>query len=152
MKKFSDFILWLLISALVAWFGAQFNTGQWYTTISKPTWTPPGWLFGPVWTMLYIMMATAAFLVWRATQRTFKNKTIQLYLIKMLFNASWSWVFFGLHQIGWAVANIVILLILIIIVSMKFYRINKTAGYLMLPYLLWVSFATILNFNIWLLN
>lgn len=152
MKKFADLIFWLLISAVVAWFGAQFNTGQWYLTIAKPTWTPPGWLFGPVWTTLYIMMAVAAWLVWRETGRNFKEKSIQLYLVKMILNASWSWVFFGLHQIGWAVVNIIILLLLIIVVTVLFYRTKKIAGYLMIPYLLWVSFATVLNFNIWLLN
>lgn len=153
-KPFNIFglLFWLLLSAVVAWFGAQFNPGLWYMTINKPIWTPPGWLFGPVWTMLYIMMAIASYLVWNATGRTFKNKIIQLYLFKMLLNACWSWVFFGLHQIGWAVINIILLLVFIIVVTTLFYRQNKISGWLMLPYLLWVSFASILNLNIWILN
>ena len=145
-------VCWLLLSAVVAWFGAQFNTDSWYFELNKPSWTPPGWLFGPVWTVLYILMAVSAWLIWKTDGKVFGKLSIKIYLAKMMINGLWSFIFFGLHEIGWALADIILLLILLIFVIILFYKENKTAGILLIPYLLWVGFASILNLNIWLLN
>ena len=151
-KKLLWLAFWLILSFLISWFGAQFSTGKWYFELNKPIWTPPGWIFGPVWGLLYLLMAISAWLISRLSNPVLKNQALQLYLLKMIINGLWSYIFFGLKEIGWALIDIAVLELLIIIIAIKFYRINKTAGLLLVPYLLWVSFATILNLKIWILN
>ncbi len=118
----------------------------WYAAIAKPAFNPPNWVFGPVWTTLYILMGIAMYLVW------IKRKSLTLFLIHLMFNAGWSVVFFGLHSIGGGMFMILILWGLIVAVIREFYRINRAAAYLLLPYLAWVSFASVLNFSLLLLN
>ncbi len=124
----------------------------WYKTITKPSWNPPDYVFGPVWTTLFVMMAIAAWLVWR--QMGFKAATLPLSLfgVQLVLNVSWSWIFFGLHQPGWAFVEIVILWLAIVATTVVFFRSIRVAGVLMVPYLAWVSFASVLNFAIWQLN
>jgi tryptophan-rich sensory protein len=123
----------------------------WYVTIQKPSWNPPNWLFGPVWTVLYLSMGIALGLVWDEVH-TLQKKAMMLFLIQFIFNLAWSSIFFGFHQIGWAFAEILSLLAIISFTIYYFYRIKPIAGILLIPYLIWVSFASILNGTIWYLN
>ncbi|MBN1613903.1 MAG: tryptophan-rich sensory protein [Deltaproteobacteria bacterium] len=145
----------LLIVSAVAAFGSQFMPGLWYEGIAKPAWTPPGWIFGPVWTMLYVLMALAAWLVWREGREGRRNAALLalgVYAAQLLANALWSWIFFGLHRIGLALLDLGILWILIAVSCLLFWSLRSAAGILMLPYLAWVSFAGVLNFTLWRLN
>ncbi len=124
----------------------------WYATLEKPSWNPPGYVFGPVWTTLYLMMAVAAWLVWRPAG--FKTATLPLVLfaVQLVLNVAWSWIFFGLHQPGWAFVEIVFLWLAIVATIVAFLRCSRAAGWLLVPYLAWVSFASVLNYAIWQLN
>lgn len=126
---------------------------SWYAALEKPAFTPPSWVFGPVWTTLYILMGVAAFLVWR---RGLGVRAVRVALGwfagQLVLNALWSPVFFGWHRIGSALAVIVLLWAAIVVTLYHFSRVSKTAGLLLGPYLLWVSFATMLNASIWWLN
>jgi benzodiazapine receptor len=122
----------------------------WYASLSKPSWTPPNWLFAPVWTILYIAMAIAAWLVWRKVGLT--AAPMQLFLLQLLLNVGWSAVFFRLRSPGTAFSEIVMLWLAILATSIEFWTAVPAAGWLLLPYLIWVSYATALNFSIWRLN
>ena len=149
---------WLVLGGfLVACFGVAAFGGattassvrDWYPTIEKPAWTPPSWIFGPVWTALYAMMAVAAWLVWR---RAGWCGALSWFAVQLALNAAWSPVFFGLHRIGLAFVNIVLLWLAIVGTTVTFWKVSPLAGGLFVPYLAWVSFASILNFTIWRLN
>ena len=122
----------------------------WYASLSKPSWTPPNWLFAPVWTILFVAMAIAAWLVWRKVGLT--AAPMQLFLLQLLLNVAWSAIFFRLRSPGPAFAEIVILWFAILVTSIGFWRVVPAAGWLLSPYLIWVSYATALNFSIWRLN
>lgn len=125
----------------------------WYPGIAKPSFNPPNWLFGPVWSTLFVIIAFAAYLVW--TQRkhiAHFPRTVAIYFIQLILNLGWSFLFFYNHLIGAALIEIVALLAAILINGLVFYKINKTAGLLFIPYFIWVSFATLLNYNIFILN
>jgi tryptophan-rich sensory protein len=122
---------------------------SWYPSINKPSWTPPSWLFGPVWTLLYLMMAVAAWLVWRQAGW---GGALVMFGVQLLLNALWSPLFFGWQQIGWAFVDIVALWLAILATTILFWQVVPAAGILFLPYLAWVSFATALNFALWRLN
>lgn len=125
----------------------------WYAGLNKPFFNPPNWIFGPVWTMLYIFMGIAAFFVW---QKRKENKDVifalAIFALQLALNSSWSIVFFGMHQIFWAYLIIIALWAAILFCWGEFYLISKPAGWLFVPYVLWVSFATVLNGSIWMLN
>lgn len=137
--------------------------GSWYMTLNKPSFNPPGWLFGPVWTVLYILMGISAYLIWvkintsnnrpfdKLRDRKSKNALI-FFWVQLVLNATWSWAFFGAQNPRLAFLNIVILWIFILLTIIKFYRIDRRASYLLIPYILWVSFASMLNYFIWMLN
>lgn len=124
----------------------------WYQTIAKPSWNPPAFIFGPVWTTLFVLMATAAWLVWKPAGFQAATTPLTLFACQLVLNVAWSWIFFGMHQPGWACVEIVILWLAILATAIAFFRHSKVATLLLLPYLAWVSFATILNFTIWSLN
>jgi tryptophan-rich sensory protein len=124
----------------------------WYKTIAKPSWNPPDYVFGPVWTTLYIMMAIAAWLIWKPTGFKATAMPLTLFAVQLVLNVAWSWIFFGMHQPGWAFTEIVILWLAIVATTVAFFRCSKIAGWLMMPYLAWVSFASVLNFAIWRMN
>ena len=126
--------------------------GAWYADLVKPSWTPPGWLFGPVWTLLYIMMAVAAWRVWRQDGLAGARPALALFLVQLVLNAAWTPIFFGLHRPGWAFAEICVLWAAIAATSGAFFAKSILAGALMIPYLVWVSFAAALNFAIWRAN
>ncbi|MFH1565505.1 MAG: TspO/MBR family protein [bacterium] len=144
------FVLPQLAGAIGSLFTAPSITG-WYMDLIKPSFSPPNWIFGPVWITLYLMMGLSAYLVWNS-----KNKkavlAFNLFLIHLFFNTVWSIIFFGMQNPGLAFLDIIILLIFIIVLIIKFYNINKIASYLLIPYFLWVSFASALNYFIWVLN
>lgn len=126
---------------------------EWYAFLNKPFFNPPNWLFAPVWSILYAMMGIAAALVWHKGLNSDGVKSaLLIFVVQMVFNALWSIVFFGMRQPLYALFVIITLWILIVLCISKFNKINKTAGLLLIPYLLWVSFATILNFSIYWLN
>ena len=121
----------------------------WYAQLIKPDWTPPAWVFGPVWTTLYMLMAVAAWLVWR---KVGWSGATGLFLIQLAVNASWSWLFFGMRRPDLGLAGILLLLVLIVLTALSFWRVSTVAGWLLVPYLLWSSFAAALNLEIWRLN
>lgn len=123
--------------------------GVWYAALQKPSWNPPAWLFGPAWTLLYTLMAVAAWLVWK---RVGFSRPLGLYFVQLALNAAWTPIFFGAHQLGWALAEIVLLWSAILATLLSFSRVNRAAGWLFVPYLAWVTFATVLNFTLWKLN
>lgn len=125
----------------------------WFVTLKKPSFSPPNWLFGPVWTILYTLMGVSLFLVWqkRGTDKMVWPAII-IFLVHLGVNALWSIIFFGLKNPGWAFLEIIVLWLMIVISMILFYRIDKVACWLLLPYLLWVSFASVLNYSIWKLN
>ena len=122
----------------------------WYAILTKPSWNPPNWIFGPVWTFLYISMAVAAWLVWR--QGGLWQWALAIYAVQLALNAAWTPIFFGLHRPGAALVEIAALLIAIAATTISFWPRSLAAGILMVPYLAWVSFATVLNFALWRLN
>jgi len=124
----------------------------WYRTLAKPAWNPPDSVFGPVWTTLFILMAIAAWLVLRPAGLKAPAMPLALFGVQLALNVSWSWIFFGMHQPGWAFAEIVMLWLAIVATTIAFFRCSKLAGWLLVPYLAWVSFAAVLNFTIWRLN
>ncbi|HRE38766.1 MAG TPA: tryptophan-rich sensory protein [Chitinophagaceae bacterium] len=126
---------------------------SWYQTINKPSWNPPNWVFGPVWTTLYIMMGIALFLVWKEdTSEELKKIAIALFSVQLILNFFWSFIFFNLQQPGWALVEIIAMWFFILLTIFAFVQVNKTAAWLLVPYISWVSFATILNYSIWQLN
>ena len=132
-------------------FSTADSISNWFQYVKKPSWNPPNWLFAPVWTALYILMGISVALIWHS-KATNKSQAIWLFVIQFILNLCWSLIFFNLHQTGWAFVEIIVMLIFIVLTIISFYKIDKTAAYLLLPYICWVSFATVLNGSIWFLN
>jgi len=152
--QITGLIISLLICFIVAGLGAltSINAGEFYAALAKPDWAPPAWLFGPAWTVLYIIMAIASWLVWRQEGFGAAQIALSLYLTQLVFNALWSWLFFSLHNGMWAFIDISLLWVSLVILIYQFWKISIVASIMLLPYILWVSFATMLNFSIWQLN
>lgn len=146
----------ILISELAGAIGALFTTpaiGSWYSTLTKPVLNPPNWLFAPVWTTLFLLMGIAAFLIWRkAAEPNLKRGALKLFGIQLILNVLWTALFFGAHSPFYALLEIVILWFAILFTILAFRKISKSAAYLLLPYIIWVSFAAYLNYSIWVLN
>jgi translocator protein len=143
---------WLLL-CFAASAGALFvSTGGWYEGLVKPAWNPPAWLFGPVWSLLYVMMAVAAWLVWREGGWRTQRRALFLFLLQWLLNALWTPLFFGLHRPDLALAEILLLWLALVATLLVFWRVRPLAGLLLVPYLAWSSFAALLNFTLWRLN
>lgn len=138
-------------AAIGGWATADAVT-TWYPTLAKPAWNPPAWLFGPAWTLLYLLMAFAAWLVWLRRGVPGAMPALSLYLIQLVLNAAWSVVFFGLRQPGWAFVEIVALWVAIALTLRAFWKVQPAAGALLVPYLAWVTFASALNFTLWRMN
>lgn len=138
--------------SVAASFGALYGPGEWYAGLIKPSWNPPNWIFGPVWTTLYLLMAVAAWMVWRERQRVAVARPLALYGIQLLLNAIWTPLFFGAHQMGWALAEILLMEIFILATIVAFYRVRPVTAYMLVPYACWVGFASFLNFTLWRLN
>jgi benzodiazapine receptor len=149
-------IISTLITLSIAYVASIFTRPQiqgWYSTLHKPSFNPPNWLFAPVWIILYVLIGIAAYLVWKLRDGSATYKTaVTIYIIQLLLNLSWSIVFFGVHEIFAALIIIISLLVAIILNINWFGLFNKVAAWLLIPYLLWVSFATLLNLGIYILN
>ncbi|NND97609.1 MAG: tryptophan-rich sensory protein [Pirellulaceae bacterium] len=145
-------VFWIAVCFVAAAVGSQFLPGQWYDDLKKPSWTPPNWVFGPVWTVLYLMMAIAAWLVWCVSGWKNARGALIAFVIQLSLNAAWSWAFFGLHQPMLAMINIVVLWFAIATTIALFAKHRPVAAALLVPYILWVTYASTLNAGIWYLN
>ena len=145
---------WLVLTFAAAAAGAQgsMSAQSLYDQLVQPAWAPPPWVFGPVWSILYAMMAIAAWLVWRSAELRVVRVPLALFVVQLLLNALWSWLFFAWSLGGWAFADILLLWVLIISTLIAFWRIRPVAGLMLVPYLLWVGFAAVLNLVLWQLN
>jgi len=153
-KQIIGLLGWLAISFVAAGVGAMasIHADSFYGQLVQPTWAPPSSVFGPVWTILYGLMGIAAWLVWRTGGFRANRSALTLFLVQLAVNALWSWLFFAWHRGGLAFADIVLLWLLIVATFVSFWRVSPLAGALLIPYLLWVSFAAALNFSVWQLN
>ena len=154
MNKVWKFVISILVSLSAGAIGGIFTSSAittWYATLTKPSFNPPNWLFGPAWTVLYILMGIALYLVWVSDKEN-KKITYIVFFIQLVLNTLWSIVFFGAHQTGWAFFEIVLLWLAILATIIAFHRISKPAAYLLIPYVAWVTFAAILNYSVWVLN
>ena len=155
MPKIFKLLLLILLCQLAGLIGSVFTFSaipNWYAGLVKPSFNPPNWLFGPVWTTLYTMMGVALFLIIEKGKGSKKKIAIKIFTIQLALNALWSIIFFGFKLPGLAFLEIIILWIFIVLSIKKFWPISKTSAYLLIPYLLWVSFASVLNFSIFSLN
>jgi tryptophan-rich sensory protein len=143
---------WIVLCFAAASLGALFMPGEWYASLRKPSWNPPNWIFGPVWTALYTMMGVAAWLVWKRGGFAEQRRPLGLFLLQLALNAAWTPLFFGMHALGPAFAEIVLLWVTIVATLAAFWPVSRTAACLLAPYLAWVSFAAALNFTLWRLN
>jgi translocator protein len=145
-------ILGVTFSAAAVGGWASANTPSFYALLNKPSWAPPAEVFGPVWTVLYLLMAVAAWLVWKGGRKQEVRRALLFYLAQLALNALWTWLFFAWRQGGWALAEIIILWMMIFLTTISFYRIRPLAAFLLLPYLAWVGFAAGLNAGLWRMN
>lgn len=143
---------WMVLCFLAASLGALFMPGAWYAALQKPSWNPPGWVFGPVWSVLYTLMAIAAWLVWKQGGFAAQGKPLSVFLFQLALNAAWSPIFFGLQRPDLAFAVILLLWLAIVATGWTFRPVSRPAAWLLVPYLAWVSFATVLNGTLWWLN
>lgn len=152
IKSWLGLVFWLAVSFSAALFGSQFPPAAWYQGLAKPAFTPPDWLFGPVWTVLYAMMGVAAWQVWRDKGFSGAGAALALFVGQVILNGLWSFIFFGLQRPGLAFGEIILLWLAIGATLAAFWRTKPAAGLLLAPYWLWVSFAAVLNFYLWRLN
>lgn len=153
-KQIMGFIGWLLVSFAASAVGAvaSIQARSFYSQLSQPEWAPPPGVFGPVWTVLFVLMAIAAWLVWRCGGFRANRQALTMFLVQLAFNALWSWLFFAWHRGFLAFADVLLLWVLILTTLVSFWRVRPLAGALLIPYLLWVSFASVLNYSLWQLN
>lgn len=154
LKQMLALVAWLLLAFVAAAIGAlaSVNAGAFYAQLLRPSWAPPAWLFGPVWTALYALIGIAAWLVWRAHGFRRAGPALTLFIVQLAVNALWSWLFFAWHEGALAFAEILVLWALIVSTIIAFSRLEALAALLLLPYLAWVSFATALTLSVWKLN
>ena len=159
MKKGIDIVklaISIVVCQVTGFIGSVFTLPSiptWYTTLKKPSFTPPNWLFGPIWTTLYVLMGISVFLIWsRELKDSQVKKSLSIFFIQLIVNVLWSIAFFGFRSPSTGFIIIIILWVSILFTIIKFYRISKTAGFLLIPYIIWVSLAAILNLTIFILN
>jgi len=151
MKLFVALILPLSIGAFAGMFTSEAIPG-WYATLNRPSFNPPNWLFGPVWTTLYLLMGISLYLIWKEKKSKERNFAMLIFLIQLALNFAWSYIFFYFNKIGFAFAEIILLWLSIVLMIIRFYKIKPITAYINIPYLLWVSFASMLNLSYYLLN
>lgn len=149
MMKYLSLLIFIGLVFVVSMPGATFQPGEWYEGLIKPSFMPPGWLFGPVWTALYVMIAVAGWLVWRAEGF---GVLLAVWAVQLILNMAWSWIMFGRQEIGWALVDISLLWAAIALFIVLGWRRQPIAAALFSVYLVWVSFATAINYWIWQLN
>ena len=152
MKNVVALVLFLAVTFIAPALGAFSPPGEWYASLNKPSWNPPSWIFGPVWTVLYTMMAVAAWLVWRRGGWTTQRRALSLYFVQLALNAAWTPIFFGMNMPGLAFAEIVLLFAAIIATALAFHGASTVAAMLLVPCAAWVGFASFLNLTLWRLN
>ncbi len=155
MKKIVTLIICLAIPLTVGWISGSAPSGyenEWYQSLQKPSFNPPGYLFGIVWSILYLLMGISLFLIWQSPPSSQRNKALTLFAVQLVLNFAWSFIFFSFEEAGWALIEIIILLGIIVAMIMAFKKVNTIAAWLQVPYLIWVCFATVLNATIWWLN
>jgi len=151
IKLLVSIILPLGLGAIAGMFTSQ-SVSEWYETLNRPSFNPPNWIFGPVWTTLYILMGISLFLLWKQDVSKERNRAIIVFLIQLLLNFCWSFIFFYFNLIGIALVEIILLWISILMMLVLFYKIRPVAAYINIPYFIWVTFATILNASYYFLN
>lgn len=159
MRGLLAWVGWVLLTGVAAATGAvaSRSAAGFYATLDRPAWAPPAWLFGPAWTVLYLAMATAAWLVSRADVVAgvgggARGAALALYVVQLVANALWTWIFFALRRGAWAFGEVLVLLALVALTLVAFWRVRPLAGVLLVPYLLWVGFATALTWSVWRRN
>lgn len=152
MKDAAALIFFILACFSAALPGAYFRPGAWYEGIAKPSWRPPNWVFGPAWAVLFTTIAISGWMIWRKSGEADVTLAFVIFGIQLLLNAAWSWFYFGLRRIDLAMIEISLLWVSILATILVFYPIDPNAGLLLIPYLGWVSFASLLNFSTWRLN
>ena len=151
-SQITGLVISIIICLGVGFIAGRFQPGEWYQSLVKPTWTPPGWVFPVVWTLLYIMMGVAAWLVWKQKGFIAASLPLSFFILQLVLNGLWTVFFFGLKSPGLALVDIAFLWAAILATVIMFWIRQPLAGILLLPYLLWVSFASALNYSIWRLN
>ena len=151
LKFLISILLPLSLGAIAGMFTSQ-SVPEWYATLNRPSFNPPNWIFGPVWTTLYILMGISFFLIWKQEASKVRNRAILIFLLQLVLNFAWSFIFFYFNMIGLALVEIILLWISIVMMLVVFYKIKPLASYINIPYLLWVTFATVLNASYYFLN
>ncbi len=151
MNSIISLVASFVVCFAAAFVGTRWLPDEWFRKLNKPSWNPPNWLFAPVWTILYALMAIAAWLVWEQAGVS-AAPLLALFVVQLIMNAAWTWIFFGLHRPDRAYAEIVVLWVFIAATLIGFWQVNPLAGLLLAPYLAWVTFASFLNLTIWRLN
>lgn len=155
LKKIFIFIAAIAIPQIVGLIGAIFTTPQinaWYSTITKPSFNPPNWIFAPVWTVLFFMMGLSLYLILTKPSSKVKSLGLTFFFMQLVFNLLWSFLFFSIQNPFYAFIEIILLWIVILMTIYYFAKVEKTAAYLLIPYIAWVSFAAVLNYSIWKMN
>ena len=150
--RWPSLALWIILCEGTGLIASQWKPGAWHAALVKPAWNPPGSVFFPVWTLLYALMGVAAWLVWQRANAPGRRFALGLFLVQLVLNGAWSWIFFGLHAIGTALFEIALLWLAILTTILTFRRISTASAWLLAPYLAWVSFATALTFALFRLN
>jgi len=154
-RSFVSLLLWVGVcvgGGAVVGIATSGGDSAWYQSIPKPEWTPPAWVFAPVWTSLYALMGVAAWLVWRKGGWSARTVPLTIFLVQLMLNFAWSFLFFTLHRVDWALADIALLWIAIVVTLRTFAAVDGRASWLLVPYLTWVSFAAVLNWTIYALQ
>ena len=152
MKLIISILIPLVVGSVAGYFTTAGVNG-WYAAAAKPSFNPPNWIFAPVWTTLYILMGIALYLVWKhEADKEVKQTALILFAVQLTLNFFWSFIFFSLQQTGWAMAEIMVMWVAILFTILWFGKISPAAAWLLVPYICWVSFATVLNYSIWKLN
>nr|WKF60017.1 Tryptophan-rich protein TspO [Paraburkholderia busanensis] len=149
MRRLPSLIVFLALTLATGFVASRFLPDAWYVALHKPAFNPPDWVFPPAWSLLYVLMSVAA---WRVWKRDGLSAAIVLWAVQLPFNAAWMWLFFGLHRPGVALVDIVVLLVLIVALTCVFWRRDRWAGMMLVPYVAWVAFAAVLNHALWQMN
>ncbi len=155
MKAWAALAVFLVLcfaAAAIGGVATSQSVSTWYQELAKPSWNPPSWVFGPVWTVLYVLMAVAGWLVWRERAASGRGLALGLFGVQLALNGAWSWFFFAWRMPGAAFAELVLLWAAVVATTAAFWRVRRVAGALLVPYLLWTTFAGVLNFSLWRLN
>lgn len=144
--------MWVAVAMAAGFSGSRFMPGEWYASLVKPAWTPPDAVFAPVWTALYLLMGIAAWIVWNREGLSGAAVPLALFMFQLVLNPLWSYLFFGIQRPMFAFIEILVLWVAILLTLASFWKVRPVAGVLMLPYLVWVGFASALNFQLWRLN